>query len=635
MTERKGIITFKGGPLTLVGNEVKVGDAAPDAALLANDLSPVQISSLSRQSGHPVVCAVAGYAGLRHPDAAVQSAWGRAEQGRRNPDHQHGPAVRPEAMVRGGRRRASPHPLGSPRRGVRNGLRPADQGAAIAGPGVLVLDRAGKVQYCQVGQGSHHEPDYEAALAAVEETGLRSARVSGCVETIPASSTVKAIRTFIGSRAMSTSIVWFRQDLRLADNPALLAAVERGGPVVPVYIWSPEDEGEWPPGAASRWWLHHALTALDADLRKLGSRLIIRTGRLSTRLPRWPARQKPKPSSGTIDTNRPPSRSRGRSKRSFESARRRSRCIPRQPAVRSAPDSESPGRAVPGVHALLEALPLTSGARNAPTCSIAYSPSVEVAFIAQAGRSEPAAASQLGRRHRGNVDARRSRRAPERLAGFIGHALADYTNGRDRPDLDRHFAAVTLSALGPHQPAPGLACRQTGSPSQAAEVRRDRPPLTCDSSAGASSPITCSFTSPTRRKSRFARPLPGSRGTAVTRICVPGSTGRTGYPLVDAGMRELWHTGWMHNRVRMVVASFLVKHLLVPWQEGARWFWDTLVDADLANNTLRLAVVRRLRGRCRSLLPHLQPGAARAEVRPAGQAMSAAGCLSWPGCPTR
>jgi deoxyribodipyrimidine photo-lyase len=62
--------------------------------------------------------------------------------------------------------------------------------------------------------------------------------------------------------------------------------------------------------------------------------------------------------------------------------------------------------------------------------------------------------------------------------------------------------------------------------------------------------------------------------------------GKTGYPLVDAGMRELWHTGWMHNRVRMVVASFLVKHLLIDWQAGAAWFWDTLVDADLANNTL-------------------------------------------------
>ena len=62
--------------------------------------------------------------------------------------------------------------------------------------------------------------------------------------------------------------------------------------------------------------------------------------------------------------------------------------------------------------------------------------------------------------------------------------------------------------------------------------------------------------------------------------------GMTGYPMVDAGMRELWHTGWMHNRVRMLAASFLVKHLMIPWQEGAAWFWDTLVDADLANNTM-------------------------------------------------
>jgi deoxyribodipyrimidine photo-lyase len=62
--------------------------------------------------------------------------------------------------------------------------------------------------------------------------------------------------------------------------------------------------------------------------------------------------------------------------------------------------------------------------------------------------------------------------------------------------------------------------------------------------------------------------------------------GRTGYPIVDAGMRQLWHTGWMHNRVRMIAASFLVKHLRLSWIHGARWFWDTLVDADLASNTL-------------------------------------------------
>ena len=76
----------------------------------------------------------------------------------------------------------------------------------------------------------------------------------------------------------SGSLLWFRQDLRLADNPALLAAVRRGGPVIPVFIWSPEEEGRWQPGAASRWWLHQSLAQLDASLRQRGSRLIIRRG---------------------------------------------------------------------------------------------------------------------------------------------------------------------------------------------------------------------------------------------------------------------------------------------------------------------------------------------------------------------
>jgi len=74
------------------------------------------------------------------------------------------------------------------------------------------------------------------------------------------------------------TLVWFRQDLRLRDNPALLAALDRGGPIIAVFIWAPEEEGQWPPGAASRWWLHQSLGQLDASLRRLGARLIIRRG---------------------------------------------------------------------------------------------------------------------------------------------------------------------------------------------------------------------------------------------------------------------------------------------------------------------------------------------------------------------
>ena len=91
--------------------------------------------------------------------------------------------------------------------------------------------------------------------------------------------------------------------------------------------------------------------------------------------------------------------------------------------------------------------------------------------------------------------------------------------------------------------------------------------------------------------------------------------GRTGYPIVDAGMRQLWQTGWMHNRVRMIAASFLVKHLLIPWQEGEAWFWDTLVDADLANNAASWQWVAGCGRRRRALFPHLQSDPAGREVR--------------------
>jgi deoxyribodipyrimidine photo-lyase len=78
--------------------------------------------------------------------------------------------------------------------------------------------------------------------------------------------------------AANASLVWFRHDLRAADSPALEAAVQRGEPVIPVYLWAPEEEGVWLPGAASRWWLHQSLTSLDAQLQKCGSRLVIRRG---------------------------------------------------------------------------------------------------------------------------------------------------------------------------------------------------------------------------------------------------------------------------------------------------------------------------------------------------------------------
>ena len=110
--------------------------------------------------------------------------------------------------------------------------------------------------------------------------------------------------------------------------------------------------------------------------------------------------------------------------------------------------------------------------------------------------------------------------------------------------------------------------------------------------------------------------------------------GRTGYPIVDAGMRELWHTGYMHNRVRMVVASFLTKDLLIPWQKGAAWFWDTLCDADLANNSMGWQWVAGCGTDAAPYFRIFNPVSQGGEVRPRRAPMSAAGCRSWPGCRT-
>lgn len=383
---------------------------------------------------------------------------------------------------------------------------------------------------------------------------------------------------------MKPSLVWFRQDLRLADNPALLAAIQRGGPVIPIYVWSPEDEGEWPAGAASRWWLHYALTALDTDLRQLGSRLIIRTGPVTetlTSLARetgaaavfWNHRYEP----AAIQVEKEVQIALARlsiSMGAFHGSllfnpRETMNCqgspfqvfTPYWKHCLSRPEPEPPKPApsrlsrpskwpAPLKPADLNLLPKMKWADG----------------IAQTWRPGEQAAGDV-------------------LAGFVRQALGDYSEGRDRPEI------AGTSRLSPYLHWGHISPRQIW---HAVNKAIRRKPIRFAKQAAAylrqlgwrefahhllvhfphtpEEPLREAFT-------RF--PWIGRREDLQA-----WQRGRTGYPLVDAGMRELWHNGWMHNRVRMVVASFLVKHLLVPWQEGARWFWDTLVDADLANNTL-------------------------------------------------
>lgn len=370
----------------------------------------------------------------------------------------------------------------------------------------------------------------------------------------------------------------------MSDNPALAAAIDRGGPVIPVFIWAPEEDGVWRPGAASEWWLNRSLAALSAEIEKRGSKLIIRRGPTRTAVHDllaetgasavfWNRRYEPAAVARDRDL-KAELRERGISVASFNGSvlfepwairngsGQRFRvftafwrtCLTKAPVL---PSKDAPGQL------------------RAPAtwpCSVKLSelglePSIDWA----GGLGETWQPGECG--------------AQIQLRRFREEAIQDYPVGRDKPYI------VGTSRLSPHlhfgEISPGQVWRAVQN-------------LMSEGIAG--NRAACEAWLRQLGWREFAHQLlyhhPESPEQALRpefaifpwktdpRMLREWTRGKTGYPLVDAGMRELWHTGWMHNRVRMVVASFLVKHLLIGWQEGAAWFWDTLVDADLANNTL-------------------------------------------------
>lgn len=367
------------------------------------------------------------------------------------------------------------------------------------------------------------------------------------------------------------TLVWFRQDLRLRDNPALDAAVKRGS-VVPVYLWAPEEEGEWPPGAASRWWLHRSLQALDADLRKRGSRLILAKGpavatlrelakRAGASAVYWNRRYEPAAiavearvaSHSGLDTKsfnaslliEPHEilNQGGKPYRVFTPYRRRVLRDVRPPAPLRAPARIAGPKRWPA---------------SVPLASLALLPKI------------PWYATMEKTWQPGETGAK------SRLTRFLKQGLADYRSARDRP------AVRGTSGLSPHLHFGEIGPRQIwhalGTKGRASTFLHELVWREFAHHLLFHFPHTT--TKPLREE--FAH-FPWRRNSGDLRAW---QRGRTGIPLVDAGMRELWATGVMHNRVRMVVGSLLVKNLMQPWQDGSRWFWDTLVDADLANNTI-------------------------------------------------
>lgn len=383
---------------------------------------------------------------------------------------------------------------------------------------------------------------------------------------------------------MSGCILWFRRDLRLDDNPALCAAVASGEPVVPVYILAPEEEAPWAPGAASRWWLHASLESLDASLRRRGGRLWIGRGDSLAVLRRLAALT----GATQVVWNRlydPATRERDtRVKQALRADGLR--CASHNGALLHEPwelatTNGQPYRVfTPFWRAALRRLPELAAPRPAPEV---------IRFGSQPPGSLALDDLDLRPRIPWDQGLRESWTPGEagalaRADSFLASALSDYGERRDwpgSPATSRLSPHLHLGEMGPRRLLTLVSGRCGDLADGPAEPfvrelgwREFAHHLLYHFPHTVDAPLD----------SRFDDfPWSDDANGESLRLW---QRGRTGIPLVDAAMRELWSTGWMHNRTRMVVASFLTKNLRLPWQAGARWFWDTLVDADLACNTL-------------------------------------------------
>jgi deoxyribodipyrimidine photo-lyase len=381
------------------------------------------------------------------------------------------------------------------------------------------------------------------------------------------------------------SLVWFRQDLRIADNPALRAACESGDPLIPVYIFSPQEEGAWAPGAASRVWLHQSLGALEKALQGLGSRLIVRSAADSLHELATLCRD------SKVD-------------RVFWNRRYEPLVIARDTRIKEMLEHE--GIEVRSFNASLLFEPWEIRTKSAGPFQV-FTPFWR-ACLAEADPAAPLAApaslksperwpestplSALGLLPRikwdqGIVKAWHpgSAGAEDTLSRFLHEAYEHYATGRDVP------GRLGTSRLSPHLPFGEIGPRQVWHALKRFALKRGQ-----HTSWRRSQFLTelgwrefayhllyhFPHTPEKPLREKFAR-FPWRDDQGAVRAWQRGATG---FPIVDAGMRQLWHTGWIHNRVRMIVGSFLVKDLLASWNLGAAWFWDTLVDADLASNTL-------------------------------------------------
>lgn len=373
-------------------------------------------------------------------------------------------------------------------------------------------------------------------------------------------------------------LVLFRNDRRVADNGALAAAADTGRPVVAAFVLDEESDGVRPSGGAARWWLHHSLVALQGKLEELGIRLILRRGatarvvdemiagaRANTVL--WNRRYDP--AGAAIDMQLKHSlRGRGLRADSFdgqllhEPSRLATKTggyykvfTPFWNALASGPEPRDPIDA-PG--------PMTGFGGELPSERLNDLVPLPTSPDWAEGLRETWIPGEDG--------------AIELLDYFLSEDIAGYEANRDFPGIagtSRLSPHLAHGEITPYQIFAALKHKAVGS-SGAAKFRKEL--------GWREFCAHLLFHNPELATRNFQPAFDVFPWNSDEDALQAWQKGQTGYPIVDAGMRELWRTGTMHNRVRMIVASFLTKHLLIDWREGERWFWDTLVDADPASN---------------------------------------------------
>ena len=371
----------------------------------------------------------------------------------------------------------------------------------------------------------------------------------------------------------SPSIVWFRDDRRLADHPALHAGVERGQPLVLLFIL--EDDADRVHGGARGVWLHHSLAALQADMEARGGRLILRRGPAATVIDDiveqtgagavyWNRRYH------VPDCERDAAIKESLTKRGItvESFKGNLLVEPWEvttksgtpyrvftPFWRAAKDGMSVGEPLPAPDTI-DSVGGNLGSDDLDDWELLP--------------TKPDWGSKMMAHHTPGEAG-----AHQRLADFLAGPIADYAEGRDRPDLDLtsrlspHFAHGEIS---PRSVWNAVKDNEPGSRKFLTEI------------GWREFSYTLLHYNPDLATENFSDNYDHMEWRHDEAELERWGKGQTGYPFVDAGMRQLWATGWMHNRVRMVVASFLIKHMLIDWRDGEAWFWDTLLEADLASN---------------------------------------------------